>query len=173
MKDFTSRRPIAALSLPGKLLYTAFTFLTVGGLVSSIAIYAHLAGMTATATPHELYVSLVSHYFGPKAISTEQLLEITHAHLFTIPVAVLVQGHLLLLTSLGNAERNWLIALGIGGAISHIAAPWLVRAWGPLLAWSYPLSLGVLVGSILAMAGITLFQMWFPQAPRSVAYPAV
>jgi hypothetical protein len=62
------------------------------------------------------------------AASYRKLLEVTHFHLFTMPVVLLIVGHLFLATGLSErAKRAWLIA-GVVSVGLHLATPWLVRA---------------------------------------------
>ena len=62
------------------------------------------------------------------AVSYRKLLEVTHFHLFTMPVVLLIVGHLFLATGLSErAKRAWLIA-GVLSVSLHLATPWLVRA---------------------------------------------
>ena len=62
------------------------------------------------------------------AVSYRKLLEVTHFHLFTMPVVLLIVGHLFLATGLSErAKRAWLIA-GVVSVSLHLATPWLVRA---------------------------------------------
>jgi len=62
------------------------------------------------------------------AASYRKLLEVTHFHLFTMPVVLLIVGHLFLATGLSErAKRAWLIA-GVVSVSLHLATPWLVRA---------------------------------------------
>ena len=62
------------------------------------------------------------------AASYRKLLEVTHFHLFTMPVVLLIVGHLFLATGLSErAKRAWLLA-GVVSVSLHLATPWLVRA---------------------------------------------
>src|SRR5438094_4227795 len=98
----------AALPRPVKALDTAFCALTAAGLLSCIGLYDGVVRFGVRTTPAELYGHLVSYYQpaadGPAAPSREaapaprmsarKLLEVTHFHLFSMPLYLLVLGHL-------------------------------------------------------------------------------
>lgn len=70
------------------------------------------------------------------------LLEVTHAHAFTMAVIFLVLGHLFLGTSLGPRTKGVTVLLSFAGIAGDLAGPWLVRyvaagfAWVQLGAWA-------------------------------------
>lgn len=91
-----------------------------------------------------------------------KLLEVTHFHLFTVPVFLLILTHLFLLTGLSRRAQGLWIWLGWLSATLHIATPWIVRAAGPGSAWLHAISgLGFLLTS-LALCVLPLWQMWWP-----------
>src|SRR5207302_7214433 len=112
MREFASPASRAgALPRPVKVLYTAFCAFTVAGLLSCIGLYDGVVRFGARATPAELYQHLVTYYqpgagpasaavgeASPAPIPTRRLLEVTHSHLFSMPLYLLVLGHLFLLT---------------------------------------------------------------------------
>ncbi len=86
-----------------------------------------------------------------------KLLEVTHFHLFTVPVFMLILTHLFMLTGLSaRAKQGW-ITLGWGSATLHMLAPWLVRPGGRHLAVLFPLS-----GALLLLSGLvlTIYPAW-------------
>src|SRR5207302_5561380 len=97
MREFASPASRAgALPRPVKVLYTAFCAFTVVGLLSCIGLYDGVVRFGARTTPAELYDHLVTYYQRP--ISAQRLLEVTHFHLFSMPLYLLVVGHLFFLT---------------------------------------------------------------------------
>lgn len=93
--------------------------------------------------------------------NARRLLEVTHGHLFMMPLFYLVIAHIFVLVGL----RPWLnAAFVVTGALSvgaHIAAPWLVResaSWAFLM----PLSGVAMLISLGGMATIGLVAMWLP-----------
>lgn len=178
------------LSVPAKTLYTAFCLLTFLGVVSSMLYYQALVGPTPGLKGVRRYYAgetepreSPSRVDGPPssagpsielppetaaeesqplvvAVSYRKLLEVTHFHLFTMPVVLLIVGHLFLATSLGERTKLVWMALGGGSVCLHIAAPWLVRYVSPALAWLYAVSGAALFAS---MSVLTLYPgvvMW-------------
>src|SRR5205814_10284677 len=79
------------------------------------------------------------------AVSYRKLLEVTHFHLFTVPVFLLIIAHLFMLTGLSVRTKSFFIAAAWLSSLLHLAAPWLIRYASPRLAWLYPSS-GALMG---------------------------
>lgn len=91
------------------------------------------------------------------AMPYRKLLEVTHFHLFTVPVFLLILTHLFMLTGLSaRAKQGW-ITLGWSAATLHMLAPWLVRPGGKHLAILFPLS-----GVLLLVSGLvlTIYPAW-------------
>ena len=123
-----------------KTLYTAFCLLTFLGVVSSALYYRELVGVGTSgirryyagendepeppppSTPQPTEPTTGPAIEVPPegaetrrpivvAVSYRKLLEVTHFHLFTMPVVLLIVGHLFLATGLSDrAKRAWLIA---------------------------------------------------------------
>jgi len=142
------------LGADAKTLYTAFCLLTFLGVVSSALYYRELVGIGQSGIrryyageddePAAVPAAAPQPTGGPAievppeaqearrpivvAVSYRKLLEVTHFHLFTMPVVLLIVGHLFLATGLSErAKRAWLIA-GVVSVSLHLATPWLVRA---------------------------------------------
>ena len=143
------------LGADAKTLYTAFCVLTFAGVISSALYYRELVGVGTTGIRRyyagendepepEPAPAAQPPPGGPAievppeaaearppivvAVSYRKLLEVTHFHLFTMPVVLLIVGHLFLATGLSErAKRAWLIA-GVVSVSLHLATPWLVRA---------------------------------------------
>jgi len=143
------------LGADAKTLYTAFCLLTFLGVVSSALYYRELVGVGTSGIRRyyagesdepEAVVPPATQQptAGPAievppeaeearrpivvAVSYRKLLEVTHFHLFTMPVVLLIVGHLFLATGLSErAKRAWLLA-GVVSVSLHLATPWLVRA---------------------------------------------
>lgn len=174
MRDFESSASRAALlPRPAKILYTAFAALNLLGLLSSVVLYDGIVGFEARATPRDLYRRLVAHYRpGPedadRASVTRRLAEVTHAHLFSTSVLLLVAGHLLLLSGVSVRLKNFLIGTGVASIVLHLAAPWLIvlagGAYGVGLV--YPVSGAFMLLSLGAMTTIPIWAMWRTGGPQ-------
>jgi hypothetical protein len=161
MREFAPHGSLAALSRPAKVLYSAFALLNLAGLASSVALYDGFVDFRASATPSELYGRLVAHY-GPTGLDRRALMEVTHAHLFTMSVLLLVAGHLFLLTRAPLRLKTTLITLGVAAVGLHLAAPWIVReaqgrAGSALL---YPISGAILILTLGVMTILPSWEMW-------------
>lgn len=104
-------------------------------------------------------------------ISERRLLEVTHFHLFSIPVYVLILAHLWLLARM----PSWLHTAGVAASVVtsglHIAAPWLVRG-APSATPLMPIS-GVAMLVVLGiMAAVPSVDMWLPRRSRRGAAAA-
>lgn len=92
--------------------------------------------------------------------SSRQVIETFHFHLFTVPVVLLIVGHLFMLTALSLWLKIGVITVASVATFVHMLAPLLIRfggeAWGPLM----PIS--VVVASIgwLPMTFWPLWEMW-------------
>jgi hypothetical protein len=103
------------------------------------------------------------------AVTYRKLLEVTHFHLFTVPVFLLIIAHLFMLTGLSSAAKTAWIATGWLSAFVHLLAPWLIRYGGSAWSFTYPTS-GALMG--LALTVMTVYPivvMWLPRGERKAA----
>jgi hypothetical protein len=88
------------------------------------------------------------------------LLQTTHFHLFSVPVYLLVAGHLFLLSGLSPKIKTAAISAAIAFTVLHLLAPWLVYFGGAALAWVYPITgAGMLLGFVVLL-GVPLYEMW-------------
>ena len=174
------------LGADAKTLYTAFCVLTFLGVVSSALYYRELVGVGTSGIrryyagesddqPEAAAPPAPQPGAGPAievppeaqearrpivvAVSYRKLLEVPHFHLFTMPVVLLIVGHLFLATGLSErAKRAWLIA-GVVSVSLHLATPWLVRAAAGLA----PLHALSGIALTLTMSVLTLYpvaSMW-------------
>lgn len=103
------------------------------------------------------------------AFNERRLLEITHGHLFMMPLFFLVIAHLFVLAGLRQAVTVPLVLAGALSIGAHIAAPWLIRNGSTGWAWLMPTSGIAMLGSLGAMAVISLAVMWWPRGARSAS----
>jgi hypothetical protein len=172
------------LGAAAKLLYSGFCLLTFLGVVSSALYYGDLVG-TGTRGIKRYYAGdagpaaaapAAQPTTGPAidvpeeadrvgapivvAVSYRKLLEVTHFHLFTMPVVLLIVGHLFLATGLSEKWKvAWLVA-ATASVAAHLATPWLVRYGGGGLAFLHALT-GI--GLTVTMSVLTLYPcyaMW-------------
>lgn len=109
-----------------------------------------LPGETAAAAPMRLEKP------------ARQVMETFHFHLFTVPVVLLIVGHLFMLTALSTRLKVGVITLASVATFVHLLAPLLVRFVGPRWGWLMPVSVvGAAVGW-LPMLLWPLWEMWRP-----------
>ncbi|HEX4354088.1 MAG TPA: hypothetical protein VHZ95_14265 [Polyangiales bacterium] len=96
----------------------------------------------------------------PDPIPLRKLLEVTHFHLFSMPVYLMILSHLFMLSTLSPRMKSWWIALGSLGVFTHIAAPWVARQGGAPAHAFYALSGTLLAASFSVMSAVPLWEMW-------------
>jgi hypothetical protein len=172
------------LSREAKLIYTCFGLFSLAAIVVSMMFYedlvgpktAGVAGYYAGARSDGNAAPAATPTGGPKidmppeataqpitvAVTYRKLLEVTHFHLFTVPVFLLIIGHLFMLTGLSSTAKTAWIATGWLAAFVHLLAPWLIRYGGALWSFLYPVS-GAAMGLALAvMTAYPIVVMWLP-----------
>ena len=178
------------LGVESKVLYSAFCLLILLGVASSALYYGDLVG-AGTQGIRRYYAgqgdpaapAVEAPAAGPAidvpeegvrqpivvAVSYRKLLEVTHFHLFTMPVVLLIVGHLFLATGLGDRAKLAWISIGAASVALHLGTPWLVRYASPALAPLHALS-GIaltLTMSVLTLAPVV--SMWTGAKPRGRA----
>jgi hypothetical protein len=187
VRDFTAGAGrLRSLSLGAKLVYTAFAVAAVIGLLVSWRLYGT---MVADAGPAAYYAGAATPApaapapaldLGPELdlpeepkaprilveqISERKLLEVTHFHLFSIPVYVLILAHLWLLARIPPWLQTWGVVAAVVASGLHIAAPWLIRT-APAAAQLMPLSGVAMLGALGTMALVSTVDMWMPRRAR-------
>ena len=156
MAGFTYRG--AAVSV--KIAVSGFLILAIVGLgVAALQVYVRTG-----LTPQGALV----HYRGNEAtmqypMSFRELVEITHAHAFTIPLLVLVLSAALALSSASEPLKRVVTLALLTGAVLELGLPWLVR-YGP--GWTvhlFMLAGALLGGGVFIAVGIPLYEMWAPR----------
>ena len=180
MQDFT--RPsgrLRALPLGARAVYTVFLVFTLVGLALTLFLTHDMIGLDLSRAD-EYYAgeAPVVEEDGPQdgpalvlppdgeylaafePMPRRKLLEITHFHLFSMPVYLLILSHMYMLSrSRKQAKVAW-VTIGSLGTLGHIAAPWLVaQDWAGALG-SYAVSGALLLISYFVMSLVPLWEMW-------------
>jgi hypothetical protein len=170
------------LSREAKLVYTGFGIFALLAIAISMLFYEDLvgprtagvagyyAGEAAASAPPPVQLPGGPHIELPDeaparltvAVTYRKLLEVTHFHLFTVPVFVLIIAHLFMLTALSTAAKSFWIAIGWLASLVHLGAPWLIRYGSARLAWTYPLSGAAMALSLGVMTVYPIVVMWLP-----------
>jgi len=180
MQDFT--RPsgrLRALPLGARAVYTVFLVFTLAGLALTLWLTHDMVGLD---------LSEAGEYYGGEAALIEEadvvggpalllppdgedlaafepmprrkLLEVTHFHLFSMPVYLLILSHIYMLSrARKNAKAVW-ISAGSFGTLLHIAAPWLVAHGCAGSVASYAVSGMLMLVSYFVMSVVPLWEMW-------------
>jgi hypothetical protein len=184
------------LSREAKLIYTGFGLFSIAAIAVSMMFYedlvgpktAGVAGYYAGAAHARAATGPAAPTGGPKielpdeeaapattseqltvAVTYRKLLEVTHFHLFTVPVFLLIIAHLFMLTGLSSTAKTAWIAAGWLSAFVHLLAPWLIRYGGGAWSFTYPTS-GAIMG--LALSVMTIYPiivMWLPRREAAKA----
>lgn len=195
MRQFARPFPITRLSLEARVLYTGFLLFLVLGFVSSAWLYADSFGglsgrstaeyyrggpVAAPATPPATEsqdgpaLELPEETAAPVPMRLEkparQVMETFHFHLFTVPVVLLIVGHLFMLTALSTRLKVVVITGASVATFVHLLAPLVVRFVGPQWGWLMPGSVVVAAVGWLPMLLWPLWEMWRP-VPASEAAP--
>ncbi|MGB5525082.1 MAG: hypothetical protein WBM96_21105 [Polyangiales bacterium] len=89
-----------------------------------------------------------------------KLLEITHFRLFSMPVYLLIQSHMHMLSRARERSKAMWITLGSVGTLLHVAAPWLVAYRCVAGVGVYALSGLLMLLSYAWMSVVPLWEMW-------------
>jgi hypothetical protein len=170
------------LGREAKVVYTAFGLFSLLALLVSVLFYEDLVGPRSGGVAAYYAGSVADAHATPKqgggphielpdetppspitvAVSYRKLLEVTHFHLFTVPVFLLIIAHLFMLTGLSpTAKLAWIAAAWLS-ALVHLGAPWVIRYGSAALAWLYPLSGGVMALATIVLTVYPIVVMWLP-----------
>jgi hypothetical protein len=97
------------------------------------------------------------------AVTYRKLLEVTHFHLFTVPVFLLIIAHLFMLTGLSSTAKLCWIATGWASSLLHLVAPWAIRYGGAGFSFTYPVSGAVMAVALGFMTIYPIVVMWLPR----------
>lgn len=96
----------------------------------------------------------------PEPMATRKLLEVTHFHLFSMPVYLLILAHLYVLGSSRPWAKSAWVGIATVSTAAHILAPWLGAAGTGGASAIYALSGSGLVLSYGWMSLVSLVEMW-------------
>lgn len=167
MKEFLYLRSgLRSLQPSTRFAYTLFLAFSLVSYVVMIALAAGRSGFTP-ASVGDYYAGGGEQY----AKTAGELLELTHFHLFSMPLLLFVQGHLFLMTRWPQALKKWIVIAAFTGAALDLAAPWLIVYVSREL-WIAKLAGRVLLGpSLLAFTIVPLVEMWRPSPGESPPEP--
>lgn len=185
MKHFSrARSRLASLPLAGRLVYSIFVGFTMLGLVFSAWLAEEMTGLdlagldayyagaqdapgadSAPALDAGPAIELPPELSSPGAgepMPLRKLLEVTHFHLFSMPIYLLVLSHLFMLSTYGPRTKAAWIGIATVSVAAHVAAPWIARTGAAAATLVYGTSGMALALSFAAMGLATLWEMWRP-----------
>jgi len=162
MRNFNTRFRLRDTDRHIRLVYTLFLLLMLFGFGFSF-FWAH--SMTGLSPQ-----GIANHYRGSDAtfgepMSFRELAEITHFHLFTMPVVFMILVHVLYLTMASNRLKVLMTWMGFGGVILDLISPWLIRYVSPMFVMTMLGGDILMTVSFLVMMAIPLYEMWVVKQP--------
>ena len=157
MRNFNQKFKLRDSDRHIRLLYTLFLLLMLAGFVFSF-FWAH--SMTSLSPQ-----GIADHYRGSDAtfgepMSFRELAEITHFHLFTMPVVFMILIHVMYLTSASHALKSAVTWAGLGGVILDLLSPWLISYVSPIFVVTMLTGDTLMTVSFLVMMAVPLYEMW-------------
>jgi hypothetical protein len=162
MRNFNSRFRLRDTDRHIRLLYTLFLLLMLVGFAFSF-FWAH--SMTGLSPQ-----GIADHYRGSDAtygepMSFRELAEITHFHLFTMPVVFMILVHVLYLTMASNGLKLRMTYGAFAGVILDLVSPWLITYVSPVFVLTMLTGDTLMLVTFLVMLAIPLHEMWFLKQP--------
>lgn len=162
MRNFNARFRLRDTDRHIRLLYTLFLLLMFAGFAFSF-FWAH--SMTSLSPQ-----GIADHYLGSdetfgEPMSFRELAEVTHFHLFTMPVVFMILVHVLYLTMASNLIKALTTYLAFGGVILDLVSPWLISYVSPIFVLTMLTGDFLMVISFLVMMAIPLYEMWVLKQP--------
>ncbi|OQW57199.1 MAG: hypothetical protein BVN28_13195 [Nitrospira sp. ST-bin4] len=157
MRNFNQKFKLRDSDRHIRLLYTLFLLLMLAGFAFSF-FWAH--SMTSLSPQ-----GIADHYRGSDAtfgepMSFRELAEITHFHLFTMPVVFMILIHVMYLTSASHALKSAVTWAGLGGVILDLVSPWLISYVSPIFVATMLTGDTLMTVSFLVMMTVPLYEMW-------------
>jgi hypothetical protein len=196
MRDFTRPRGrLRSLPLSARVVYSVFLAFSVTGLALSAWLAEDMVGLDLSrlrayyagggAEPAQERPLGGADSGGPALelppaaeaaaveppMPTRKLLEVTHFHLFSMPIYLLVLSHLFMLSRLSEATKVGWIALATLSVAGHMLAPWVARADAAPAGIVYGATGVLMTASLLVLAICPLLEMWAPGGGSSAAGP--
>ncbi len=162
MRNFNQRFKLRDSDRHIRLLYTMFLLLMLAGFTFSF-FWAH--SMTSLSPQ-----GIAEHYRGSDAtfgepMSFRELAEITHFHLFTMPVIFMILIHVMYLTSASQGLKTAMTWAGFGGVILDLLSPWLISYVSPIFVVTMLTGDILMTLSFLVMLSVPLYEMWVLNQP--------
>jgi hypothetical protein len=116
-------------------------------------------GISAPISPEENKAKLEEGFFFPK--SYRELLEVTHSHIFSIPIVIFILSRILAMTHTREGLKITIYGTSFMGIILNLASPWLIRYVCHHFVVAFVISNICLILSFGAFIFIPFYEMWF------------
>jgi hypothetical protein len=162
MRNFNQRFKLRDSDCHIRLLYTLFLLLMLSGFLFSF-FWAHsMTGLSPSG--------IADHYRGSDAtfgepMSFRELAEVTHFHLFTMPVVFMILVHVMYLTNASHILKAAMTWFGFGGVILDLVSPWLISYVSPVFVLTMLTGDTLMMLSFFVMMAVPLYEMWVLQQP--------
>jgi hypothetical protein len=194
VRPFAKPTPLSVLSLEARVLYSAFiAFLLVGvwtaawlwhddGLgVSPAAARAYYLGEAGAPLGDAPVAAPPADTGGPAldlppeaarqgelrvAKSARQVIETFHFHMFSVPVCLLIVGHLFMMCRWSTRSKVMVLALASLATLAHLFGPVLVRFASGAFAALFVASALAMTALWTLMLLVPLVEMWRPSPAR-------
>lgn len=162
MRNFNTRFKLRDSDRQIRLVYTLFLLFMLGAFGFSF-FWAHT--MTELS-PRQI----AGHYLGSDAtfgepMSFRELAEITHFHLFTMPVLYIILIHVLYLTEASARLKILTTWASFAGVLLDLISPWLIRYVSPFFALTMLIGDILLAVTFLILMIIPLYELWIRRRP--------
>jgi hypothetical protein len=162
MRNFNQRFKLRDSDRHIRLLYTLFLLLMLSGFLFSF-FWAHsMTGLSPSG--------IADHYRGSDAtfgepMSFRELAEVTHFHLFTMPVVFMILVHVMYLTNASHILKAVMTWFGFGGVILDLVSPWLISYVSPVFVLTMLTGDTLMMLSFFVMMAVPLYEVWVLQQP--------
>ena len=157
MRNFNTHFRLLDTDRQIRLVYTFF--------IGVIALGFAFTGYWAYTMNGLSYNGVVTHYLGSDATfgepkSFHELAEITHFHLFTMPVVFLILVHIFFLTTAPAWLKITMAYVAFTGVGLDLISPWLIRYVSEVFAVTMLLGNAFMLASFVLMSTVPLYEMW-------------
>lgn len=112
----------------------------------------------ASLSAEEVESKLEEGMFFPK--SYRELLEVTHTHIFSIPIVIFILSRILSMARVREGIKITIYSVSFAGVILNLAAPWLIRYVCHHFVVTFIISNILLILSFGAYISVPLYEMW-------------
>ncbi len=157
MRNFNTRFRLLDTDRQIRLVYTLFVSIIGIGFAFTLYWAYTMNGLS--------YDGVVTHYLGSDATfgepkSFHELAEITHFHLFTMPVVFLILVHIFFLTMAPTWLKITIAYMAFTGVAFDLLSPWLILYISETFAFTLLLGDVFMIASFMLMSALPLYEMW-------------